>query len=128
MVQARRSAVQKLGDLREGLSQLGGLFGADTRPGPLFQAVFDKMLELPHIKVEVEALMKRDAGFIASFGAEHLQFQKLIDGLAIPVGDVGIVEPLDAVPKSRIAKVFEKQYAFAFPTAVQHRHRDADLA
>src|SRR5262245_23969785 len=98
MAQTGRLAVQNLRDASKNFSQLGHSRGADAGARPLFQTVFDEMFKLPHIELEMQALVERDAGLVAFFAAADLQDQELIDGFPIPLDDGIITESLHPVP------------------------------
>ena len=76
------------------------------------------MLELPHVKARIEALLKGDAVFVP-FGAPHdLDQEELIDSLLVPGQDLCWWKALDPLPQGVVAQILQDQNSFLNPMAV----------
>src|SRR6516164_3520142 len=96
--------------------------GVDFGTGPFFQTPLDKMLELPHVKLKIEALLKRDAVIISPRRADNLQAHQLIDRLLIPGNNLLVGQVLYPIPQGSIAQILEQNQALIFPVAVKLRN------
>src|ERR1043166_408683 len=84
-------------------SQSGDLESGHGSVRPFLQPVLQKMIELPHVKAKVEALLKRKAGVVPLAAAADLQEQELVDCLSVPSEDFVFWQALDFVPQGYIA-------------------------
>ncbi len=85
MVEAGRQAVQAARHRLEALPQAFFVARADRPARPFLQAVFDKVLELPHVEAKVEALLEGDAGVVSPAARPlDLDAGELDDRLLVP--------------------------------------------
>src|SRR5215471_19649687 len=98
--------VQTLSDVCENLTQGSQGGKGCLYAGSFFQPVFQKVFELPHIKTEIETLLKGNAGIVTFLGATDLKHRELVNRFAIPGKDFTFRQALDTIPQSDVAQIF----------------------